>query len=126
MKRALAIALAILFVSGIVAFAGDTSGANWDNDLGWGNGIRDYAAGHGHDTNCDYVDKYSEYEPKRGTPVGIGLDLVVYEFEGMVQQYGLDSIEVQQKYDLNNNEYSVFGVCKVNLWRAGKKLLGNE
>ena len=69
-----------------------------------------------------YVDKYNEYEEARKMPLGLGLDIVVYEFEGEPNSYGLDSIEVQNKWDAANNEYSGYIVGKVNINRAIEKV----
>ena len=63
---------------------------------------------------------YEQFEYKN--PMGIGLDAILYEFEGESKAWGLDAIEVQQKWDMNNSAYELFGVCKVNLWRLFKKV----
>ena len=117
-RKIMAIAIAILLISGVMAMAETTTGANWNEDLGWANDLRDYVAGHDH----GYTDRYNDYE--RNNPIGLGLDVIVYEFDGVFQQYGLDTVEVQQKFDFNNTEYSVYGVVKVNAWRPLKKWLG--
>lgn len=103
--KAVIIALALLFVCG-VAIAGDTEGAkNFSPPI-----FNDWL-----NHNHEYVDQYNDYE--RENPKGVGLDVVVYEAEGMLQNWGVDAIEVQQKYDFPNKEYSLFGVVKVNPYR---------
>jgi len=69
------------------------------------------------------VDKYSEYQEKQGMPLGVGLDVKLYEFDGAFYEYGLDSINTEYKWDINNNNQSVFAVVHVNLWQTGRKLL---
>ena len=102
------ILLSLLFISG-VAFAAQTGTTLWHR--------------HSYVDNNSYVDKYSDYELKRGNPLGIGLDAVIYEFEGRPQIYGLDNVEIQQRWDMNNQEYQLFGVMKVNAFRAIQNLL---
>lgn len=76
-------------------------------------------------TDADsYVDRYSEFEKKQGIEVGLGYDVIVYEFEGDAITWGLDAVEVQQKYDINNKDYSAYVVVKANAWRPLKKLIG--
>ena len=62
-----------------------------------------------------------EYQPLN--PMGLGIDVTLYEFEGKPADWGLENIELQQKWDLNNDTYSIFGVCQVNLWQAVKKVM---
>lgn len=106
----------ILVALATFAYADDTtSGATWTTPYSpltnWLNS-----------NDIDHNHEYSNYD--RGGQFGLGLDLVVYEFEGPVNTWGLDGVEVQQKYDFNNKEYQLYGVCKANLWRTAKKLLG--
>lgn len=92
-----------------------TGNPHWTTPIAPLNPLLDEYATHNHPY------EYNDYE--RNNPLGLGLDLVVYEFEGTVQEFGLDSVEVQQRFDFNNTEYSGYIVGKANLWRLGKKLL---
>ena len=85
---------------------------------------------HSYVDNDSYVDRYNEYQKKLGMPLGVGVDAILYEFDENVNKYGLDSVNVEAKYDCINNDNafsggtSVFFVVHVNLYQAGKKLLG--
>ena len=110
--KVLAICLALVIVmAGGVVFADnadtshwyqETSGASYDNPIfnQWLN--------HTHST----------YIEQRRNPVGVGLDLVVYEGEGL-----LEAGTVETKYDWQNDEGSVFVVGKINLYKSIKVLL---
>ena len=78
---------------------------------------------HSYTDNVGAADKYSEYQKKLDWPMGIGLDAILYEFEGTANKYGLDTINVESKYDIANGGCSVFGVVHVNAYRAIKDLL---
>ena len=70
-----------------------------------------------------YVDRYDEFEKRKCNPLGIGVDLTVYEFDGVVNEYGLDAVEIQNKWDLRNNRYSGYLVIQMNPFRVIKDLL---
>ena len=110
MKK-LFVVIAILCICG-TAYAAQTGTTAWhshsytDNDT------------------CNYVDKYSEYQKKLGLGMGIGADIVAYEFDGALNQvYGLDSVNVETKWDINNQSGSVYGVVHANAWRVIENLL---
>ena len=114
MKKFLSVVLVAVLAFGFsgIASADQTGTSFWHN--------HSYT-----DTNTDsYVDKYSEYEENRSNPLGIGLDVTLYEFEGNVQEYGLDDVEFQNKYDIANGEYSGYLVVQCSIWRLGEKLFG--
>ena len=117
--RIIAIAIAILFMSGL-AFAAETSGANWDNYSGiaWLDDAREDGFGH----TQTYSDKYNDY--KRNNPLGVGFDVILYEFDGGLNDLGFDAIEAQSKYDFMNQDVAIFGVVKVNAWRLVKNMFG--
>ena len=108
-KRVALIVLAMLCVSGL-AYAEQTGTSFWHS--------------HSYTDNDSWRDEYSEYQKKLNAPVGLGLDAVVYEFNPCMQNWGLNSVNVEYKYDMANNGHSVYGVTHVNLWDLGKKLLG--
>lgn len=108
MKKVLVLCMMAVLLCGVAG--AEQTGSSWFHS-------------HSYTDKDSYVDRYSEFEPERGNPLGIGLDLVVYEFEGTIQRWGLDTVEIQQKWDMSNNEYSGYIVGKANLWRLGKKLL---
>jgi len=110
--------LAVMVLAlGTFAFA-ETTDTSWDNDLGWVNGLRDYAAGHGHST--DYEDRWSElYE--RQMELGIIVDVTVYEDVALGIPYALG---VQSQYDFNNSDWGFYGKISLNLSPMVKKLTG--
>ena len=96
-----------------LAIAGETkdTGRKWFHD-------------HTYIDDDSFVDRYSEN--KRYNPMGLGLDAIVYEFDRTLNNWGMEAVEVQQKADFSNKEYSVFVVGKANLWRAVKKVIGRK
>jgi len=78
----------------------------------WLNNNNDFYHSHGYDL-----------PDPRVNPMGLGIDLTVYEFEGKLNENGLDSIEIQNKWDMRNSEYSLYGVVKANPWKVVKKWL---
>ena len=52
----------------------------------------------------------------RDTPIGVGADILVFQTKD--KNVGF---EAQYRYDLNNDESSLFGVVKVNLWEKLQK-----
>jgi len=106
------VALVVLFAMLVcgLAYGADTGTTLWHK--------------HSYVDKDSYVDKYSEYQKKLGWPMGVGVDAILYEFEPSLSQYGFDSINSETKYDIVNGSMSVYGVVHVNLWQAGKKLLG--
>ena len=59
--------IAIIFIP-FVCFADNTGGADWDNDLGGLNGIRNYGVGHGH--------QYANTQRAKRFAVGLGGDFI--------------------------------------------------
>ena len=102
----------------IPVFAEETGSTDWDYINGTG---FDTLLGHNHQYTCPAYAE-DEKEPE----LGIGVDVTVYEFEGVVNAWGMDSIEVQNKYDLNAGNYEGYIVAKANLWRPIKKLFGGK
>jgi hypothetical protein len=121
-KKCLVFVLALMFVFCGLAYAEQTGGP--DGNPIWSTGILQHS--HGYTDNDSYVDKYSEYQKKQNWPMGVGVDAIIYEFEPSLYDYGMETINVESKYDIANSSMSVFGVVHVNLWQAGKKLFNKE
>lgn len=45
------------------------------------------------------------------TPYGAGLDVIVWESKSKNV-----AVETEYKYDVNNQDHSIYGIVKVNLW----------
>lgn len=115
MKKVLLAILCLALMSGI-ALASETGRGVYTTPIP---GISDIL------NNNDYVHHnhdYQKYDPE--TVFGAGIDVTLYEFDGGFASWGLESIEVQNKYDLTNTEYSCYGVIQVNLWKPLKKMFG--
>ena len=118
MKKLIVIAVLMVFaMSAVVAFADTTSRGSYTTPIApltnWLNSNDDFYHGH----------EYTDNQYEKGVEVGLGLDVTVYEFDGVAQEWGADSIEIQQKYDINNGEYAVYGVVQVNAWKVIKNLM---
>ena len=81
----------------------ETSDPDWDNP----SFITDYL-NHNHDI---YIDQ-------RRNPLGIGLDVVVFESDSI-----LEDVTIESRYDFQNDEMSGYAVARVNLFQAAKKLI---
>lgn len=108
MRKLVLVVLAVMLLA-VPTFAAQTGTTAWHS--------------HSYTDNDSYVDKYSEYQLKQGPALGLGVDAKLYEFDGTVREYGVDSVNVEYKYDIANNNQSVYGVVHVDLWQTGKKLL---
>lgn len=107
--KMICLALVAVFMLSVSMAMADNTSTNWFHQ-------------HQYINKDSYVDRYNEFEKARKMPLGLGLDIVVYEFTGEPNSFGLDSIEVQNKWDAANDEYSGFLVGKVNISRAIKKM----
>lgn len=97
-KLILTIAIALLLMPVVVAET--TGGADWNNDLKWGNQCRDYLGGHTH-----------EYEKQQGyskkAEAGLGIDFLYFVNKKqridnkVVKTITPDAIEWTNSYDLN-------------------------
>jgi len=110
MKRLLALLVFVAFLSVSFAFAGEptSSQADWNKDLGWGNGLRDYTSGHDH--------AYQHHDPDYEG--GIGVDLIVYKAdekrEGKKKLIP-DVVTVENKYDFTNENGGTYVVATYDL-----------
>ena len=73
---------------------------------------------------ADCADRYSEYQLKSSNELGLGVDTIVYEFEGMPNDLGLDTIEIQQKWNTTDSRYEGYAVVKCNAYRLVRGFLG--
>lgn len=87
--------------------ANETGGADWGGVTP--PAFADLLVGHTH----DYSDQIGQ---ERESPLGIGLDVVVYESD----KWYLEEVAVESRFDLENNENAVFFVAKANLWKLLK------
>ena len=120
MKKLLVLVAMLVFVVSF-AYAEETSPANWDNNLGsLGNYLRDKADGHTH----DYTDNDTITRPDQNYEYGVGIDVIIYESDPnrtKAKKLLPDAVEVQNKYDFGNQNFSTYVVAKYNLWKAIKK-----
>ena len=112
MKKVLAVAIMVMLISGLAYGESTGRGVYTTPAPGLTNWLN---------TNDYFLHNHDYEQLDRKSPVGLGLDVTVYEFEGSAAEWGLDSIEVQQKYDMRNEEYSLYGVCQLNLWKVIKR-----
>lgn len=98
---ALVVAVAVLMFSGI-AFADQTGKTLWHS--------------HSYTDKDSYVDRYSEYQEKQNMQLGVGADVVCYRFDGIARDYGLESINTEYKYDVANDNHSVYVMTHYDLW----------
>jgi hypothetical protein len=125
----LVLALSLILSVGVLgALAETTDRGNYTTPIppltDWLNTNPDFHHNHGYIDNDSYQDRYSEYEPLRKNPLGLGLDLVVWEFDGLPKNCGVDAIEIQNKWDMANREYSGYAVVKANPFRVIKGWFG--
>lgn len=91
------------------AFAVTTSGTSYNTGAAWVDQVANQHLNHTHDVTLP--DQYN-----RDNEVGVGVDLVVWE-----NAKETTAVEVQEKWDTQNEENSVYVVGKVNLWKMFKK-----
>jgi hypothetical protein len=106
--KKLIIILLILFTSNFV-FADEETRETTSRVPGSGN-----LANHRHYYTDKYYPDTNTWRPARNALIyGPGADIVVFESEHPF----CESLEVQTRYDCGNNETTVYGVVKVNLWK---------
>ena len=117
MKKSLAtlFVFCMLFVS--AAFAEETTRGNYvtpnEHLTEWLNTNEYISHTHGYDTP----------DPRKNQ-VGLGVDLVVWE--NQKEHQVMQAVEIQEKYDINNNENAVYAVAKVNVFNLFKKITKKE
>ncbi len=110
MRKVICLALMMILMFSVLVFADSTS-TKWFH-------------AHEYINKDSYEDRYNEYERVRRDQLGLGLDVVVYKFDGELNSYGLDSVEVQNKFDLVHKEYQGYIVGKIDATRALDKVRG--
>ena len=108
MRFTLAMLLVLCFTS--FALAAETSGPTYTSPNGEINqefpGLLDCI------NNQDYIQHTHQYDKDdRDNPVGLGVDVIVYQNEAKNI-----AVEVQEKYDVANEENSIYAVMKLNLF----------
>ena len=58
-----------------MAFASTTDGPEYTNDLGWGNGVRDYTGDHDHEYNDNNTQRSKKWR------VELGADIIVQDWK---------------------------------------------
>lgn len=87
----------------------ETSGATWTAPNPY---LEDWL------NNNDIDHTHDIYIPERRNPIGVGLDLVVYQGSGIFEE-----AVVEAKHDFGNDETSVYAVGRVNLFKAAVNLI---
>ena len=59
------------------------------------------------------------YDVNRDDPLGLGVDMVVYEDENPDAK--LEEVTIEARHDFENEETAVFGVIRWNVWKFFKK-----
>jgi len=114
-KKKIALMLLMAVVLCGTAYADQTNGTDWNTPSDPLNSFLNANAQHNHGYNAPDELK---------TPLGLGIDAKVWEFDSCVQAWGIDSVNVEYKWDMNNQGHSVYGVTHVNLHQLAKKLIG--
>jgi len=109
MKKLMVLAVVIAFLALPMAFAEESGGADYNSPNGHADGLADFL------NNQDCID-HTHQIPERDNPVGVGVDLTVYQNNAETV-----AVVIEEKYDTQNEENSVFAVCQVNLWKMFKK-----
>jgi len=103
--KVIGILVVCLMLACSVAVADQTGTSFWHN--------------HSYTDKDSYEDRYSEFEKKQGIELGIGVDLVLYKNEGKyINRFYIDQVSLQNKWDMNNNDYSLYAVVEVDVYSA--------
>lgn len=114
MNKILVILVAICLLCFSVALAADTGPAVYSSPSGkLDQQFIDFL------NTQDCITHTHQFECERENPLGVGLDIVVWESSKAAPV--IKALEIQEKYDFQNKENSVYGVLKVNLWNLVKR-----
>lgn len=113
MKKLLLV-IAILLCFSFV-YADETGGANWNSQ-----GLEPWVSGSDINevlTETGVVEHSHSYtQVEREDEAGAGIDVTVWQNENKTV-----AVEVQEKYDFNNEENKAYVVMKINLWEMFSK-----
>ena len=106
--RAILLGIIVLLLCVAIAKAETvtSSGTSYDTGSAWVDQLANDHLNHQHQVEV----------PERDNPVGVGVDAVVWE-----NQKETVGVEVQGRYDTQNEETAVYVVGKVNLWKMRKQ-----
>ena len=107
----LLLALAVAIPMAMADEPQNSSGSQWKNDLGWGNGLRDWTSAHNH--------AYQRYTPD--DEFGMGVDLIVYkdkqeEKTTLLKKFLPNRVTIEAKRDFANENNSVYLVSTYDLY----------
>ena len=105
--KVIGILVACLMLACSVAVADSTGNANYDNPV-----VQTVVDNLG-------LQHHHEYDNDMRAKLGLGLDLVVYENGGRYSNnFYINQVSLQNKWDLNNSNYSLFAVVEVDVYGA--------
>jgi len=65
------------------------------------------------------------WRDEKDTEAGVGADIVLWENETDKVKF-IEEVVAEYKYDINNEDHSVYGVVRLNLWQKIKGLFKKE
>jgi len=68
-----------------------------------------------------YNDTDTIHHDDRDDPAGVGADVVVWQNDTDKLTF-IEEVVAEYRYDINNEEHSIFGVVRINLWEKIKGL----
>lgn len=71
----------------------------------------------------DCIDHKHQFDiEEKESPMGVGVDLIVWQLDQEKSPKNLiEQVSIQEKYDIANNENTVYAVATVNLFKLFKK-----
>lgn len=82
---------------------------------------RSFWHSHSYTDNDSYVDKYSEYQEREGIELGAIASVIMVREELFGIPYTLST---QGQYDVNNNNWGIYGKVEIDISKQIKGLLG--
>ena len=105
-------ALAIVLALAEMVRADETTGATYTSPNGHAEGIADFL----NDQNCiDHTHQYAVPDNDRENPLGVGADIEVVKVSNAGDNNVVKSVNLEAKYDTQNEETSVFAVVHCSL-----------
>ena len=110
MGRRLILAALIIGLACGVAFADETGGANYNSPNDHASGLAEFL------NEQDCIDhNHAVNHPERDDAAGLGVDLVVWQDDNPDAK--LEEVVIEEKYDFENEENSVFLVVRWNIFK---------